>query len=927
MDRKWAKCVIFISILLFGLLVPQVTFAQVIDPQYMFVRKNPMNCNPGDCRYLWNMDDPSKINAAAISEITSKIGTGNSTNTRKVGIGITFNYWIGDFNKHKESLSKLLQTIQEQNIPIFINFEGLGWLDKRPDLWNWFNPSLPGYNPENVKNVEWTCWESTCAIQKAWRNWGSEFEVKPEPNIASDTVIKATKDATTEFLKIVVDWYKLLRPDQKYLLGGISLGGEVDIGANYYYYPNGINNGKGLKGSVQIGFNAVKTAGIKSSGIITTNDINTVVQRYQTALNKNAYELGIPRNKIFNHNGGKGAAPFIEYPDGVAFESLEGSLNTYAQPGWSFYGDVTANPQNYPDLGKTLDQIGNTQWSSPEWLSWAGDYAGWVTSLRGTLNYRNNRFINVANWEDVKDKQYVIDAIKTVASENPSCWVTEPDAQISVNGNTATISWKKGDHNDAVYLNVTTVGDLTVSGVFKTVNTANAAVTNVSSHNLSNLAKGTYHWILAADGCSNQRRLAYGSFQISGGGSTPPPAPTSTTAPIVSTGSLSEESMIPFWQGTTMRNEAMMPIYYGAGNIYSTLLFSPAQILSVKNAELTKSYIQGKDWIVEGNKLKLPVGSSIPFIMETVASTPDMTLAPDYFQKRQLAVTYTHSGIWNGPKPQYASTGLPNTISKLTKREPLKIVLYGDSISVGYNSSGVLNLAPLLPNWGNLFVDALKRKYQSAVTLINSSEVSKMSAWGIQNVKSRVSDLHPDLVIIAFGMNDGVNMPPTFIPIDTTAYKNNILGIITNVRSTNPKAEFILISPILMHPAYAGSTQGSYQAVLTQLAQTGVTVVDMTSVHKELLKTKTYVDVSGNNINHPNDFMARWYAQEVAGLFIPPITVVQTTTAPSVDSAVLAGDVNADKHVNDTDYSLIVAGYGKKYTMFDYNQMVENYGK
>lgn len=497
------KLCLVIALLLTMLAVsPPIVHAQIIDPQYIFVRKDPMNCNPADCSQLWNMDDPNQINLNAINDIYSKIGT-KGTNNRKVGIGVVFNYWIGDFEKQKQSLAALLHYSQVHDFPIFINLEGLGWWNNRPDLYN------------DPNNVEWTCWDVSCAIDKSWRNWGSEFEVKPQPNLASPALIQATKDALNQFIPIIVNWYKELPSEKQYLFGGISLGGEVDIGANYYYYPGGVSNGKGLAGSTQLGYAAVKTAGIKSSGTITEGDINEVVKRYQTALNKTALDLGIPRNKIFNHNGGKGAAPFIDYPQEVVFETLVGSLNNFASPGWSFYGDVTANPQNYPDLVNALNQAGNGQWSSPEWLTWAGDYNGWATSLRNTLNYRNNRFLNVANWEAIRDKPYALNAIRDVANEAPTCWVTKPHMDnVTANGNTVILNWTAGAKNDTVFLLISSVGEFNNAGIFTNINVHQSNVTSINSQTLPNLTSGTYYWELVADGCGNQRKINDGQFVI-----------------------------------------------------------------------------------------------------------------------------------------------------------------------------------------------------------------------------------------------------------------------------------------------------------------------------------------------------------------------------------------------------------------------------
>jgi hypothetical protein len=46
-----------------------------------------------------------------------------------------------------------------------------------------------------------------------------------------------------------------------------------------------------------------------------------------------------------------------------------------------------------------------------------------------------------------------------------------------------------------------------------------------------------------------------------------------------------------------------------------------------------------------------------------------------------------------------------------------------------------------------------------------------------------------------------------------------------------------------------------------------VAVADVWSVSEHILKTKRYCDISGNHINHPNDFMVRVYAQ-VAGALL-----------------------------------------------------------
>ena len=56
-----------------------------------------------------------------------------------------------------------------------------------------------------------------------------------------------------------------------------------------------------------------------------------------------------------------------------------------------------------------------------------------------------------------------------------------------------------------------------------------------------------------------------------------------------------------------------------------------------------------------------------------------------------------------------------------------------------------------------------------------------------------------------------------------------------------------------------------YLPKLQQLAQeeVGVALADVTTLHKEYLAVKNYRDMTGNNVNHPNDFLMRLYAQTI----------------------------------------------------------------
>jgi hypothetical protein len=60
-----------------------------------------------------------------------------------------------------------------------------------------------------------------------------------------------------------------------------------------------------------------------------------------------------------------------------------------------------------------------------------------------------------------------------------------------------------------------------------------------------------------------------------------------------------------------------------------------------------------------------------------------------------------------------------------------------------------------------------------------------------------------------------------------------------------------------------------YRDALSQLGGPGVALADMTSIWTELLRHKKDWDLTGNGVNHPNDFGHRIYAQVLSALLIP----------------------------------------------------------
>ncbi len=234
------------------------------------------------------------------------------------------------------------------------------------------------------------------------------------------------------------------------------------------------------------------------------------------------------------------------------------------------------------------------------------------------------------------------------------------------------------------------------------------------------------------------------------------------------------------------------------------------------------------------------------------------------YHQMQTHVTYKKADTsWPPSMPAFNPESLPKTLEKLRRQEPLSIVLLGDSISTGCNASLWGGGAPFQPAYQDLLVEHLRRHYQTEVTLTNLSVGGKSTPWGISMI-DKVTPDDPDLVILAFGMNDSAGRSPE-------EFGQNTAAMIRQTRDTCAQAEFILIAPMtgnrdwvrLNHDVFP-----KYRDQLASLCGPGIALADMTSVWIEMLKRKKDADLTGNGVNHPNDFGHRVYAQVLSALLI-----------------------------------------------------------
>ena len=93
------------------------------------------------------------------------------------------------------------------------------------------------------------------------------------------------------------------------------------------------------------------------------------------------------------------------------------------------------------------------------------------------------------------------------------------------------------------------------------------------------------------------------------------------------------------------------------------------------------------------------------------------------------------------------------------------------------------------------------------------------------------------------------------------------------MRAAAPDVEFVLVSPMLPNPRWSypvAERFPAYREALGRLCGEGAALADVTSVWTHLLARKSVHDLTGNGINHPNDFGHRVYAQVILALLVDP---------------------------------------------------------
>ncbi len=299
------------------------------------------------------------------------------------------------------------------------------------------------------------------------------------------------------------------------------------------------------------------------------------------------------------------------------------------------------------------------------------------------------------------------------------------------------------------------------------------------------------------------------------------------------------------------------------------------RIVSVQDSYLKKEYVYGVDYTLEDGKLIiLPDGGITPYryshvYKNTAGSGWWEMLEGGYvyggqhamFMTGYLNITYTYSDASTiSLAPEAKGHLLNRTLTKLENGETVKTLAVGDSITGGANcsSSSDVNAEPYADIWHEMAAKKLQLLYPDAAIEHSSIYQGGATAQFCVEKIDEIVAADPDLIIIEFGTNDCMQNDPASLYIQT------LQEAIAAIQENLPDCDIILTPPSISNTQiFPLEWFDAYADALYALEEEGIAVADITSMMRELLQRKRYLDMTGDNLCHPNDFVSRLFAQVI----------------------------------------------------------------
>jgi hypothetical protein len=329
-------------------------------------------------KYLVFWSDPEKA-----GELAERIGMKGDGKTRLLGFGLptpTFEL--------EERLPSVIRgafaAARKNDMAVMLHFDlHLAWKE-RPDLWNWFDPNKPGFNPDNKNNVEWHGWDGP-PNKIHYLNHGVLERLPPNMCFTS----RRTRAEVTRIVSKVIgpvlreEIAKLEAEGKGALFAGVLVGSEPSV--DDYSKPDP-ELAKMIKGdgepATALGYRALLDRGFsaKNPPGDFRQALAKIVQETVAFWCEQFVDAGIPAEKLYPHVAAPAPIEMMNAPIWTAF-------NAHSRPGWTTYA-VEVLGQSFNPIYEELAKHGNPPWAGVEANAGIpGSVVDWETYLAWHYNH------------------------------------------------------------------------------------------------------------------------------------------------------------------------------------------------------------------------------------------------------------------------------------------------------------------------------------------------------------------------------------------------------------------------------------------------------------------------------------------------------------------------------------------------------------
>ncbi|HKY21789.1 MAG TPA: hypothetical protein VJM31_11295 [Vicinamibacterales bacterium] len=281
-----------------------------------------------------------------VLDLVNKVGARGDGKSRRLGFMILIPPWLvekGAPGRIERVIREAFNVAKKHDVAVYFSLESHFIWDSRPDLWNWFDPRMAGYNEANKQNVEWSDWEGTPNRSRfALQLWGQTL--KPHmcynsPKIKSE-ITRIVSTLVAPSIKTGIDY--LRKEGKAYLFAGITLTSELSLD-NYESLDRvGTDFGKRLESTgipkTMLGFCALTNLGYSKSHPPKNypEALAKINQEFSSYWAKQFVESGIDSSKLYSHVAAGADEPgseMLKYTNAPIWTAI----HPYSRPGWTTY--------------------------------------------------------------------------------------------------------------------------------------------------------------------------------------------------------------------------------------------------------------------------------------------------------------------------------------------------------------------------------------------------------------------------------------------------------------------------------------------------------------------------------------------------------------------------------------------------------------